>query len=321
MKPLFSIIIPTFNRSFLLEKTLNSVLNQTFKNWEALIIDDGSNQENLVKIKSYAAVNSKIKFFEKSKNLPKGPSASRNIGIAESKGELIMFLDSDDILFEDCLKQRFEFVHLFKEFDFWVFKTRTFSDSIDFSYTYNTVPDITEENENRFYTEKFLNGKAPFTVISTLWKRDKLMQLGGFDSSFRTYEDPDFHIRALLKRLRVKTDFINKYDTYYRQKKEDYNHQNLKNDQIIQNKYRFAKKYIKQIEKYETDFIKNTLRSFGYPQNNKYFIIKFIYLGLLSNTLEIGFVIRAQLLLIYHFFNLQDMKGIGYHSIRKWTFE
>jgi len=88
--PLISIIIPTFNRADWIKAAIESVLKQTYQNFELLIIDDGST-DNTKKIISFC--DKKIKYyFQKNK----GPSAARNFGIKEANGKYICFLDSDD---------------------------------------------------------------------------------------------------------------------------------------------------------------------------------------------------------------------------------
>ena len=90
--PFFSIIIPTFNRDKFIKKAINSVLNQTFKSWEIIIVDNNS-KDNTEKITTEIKDN-RIKFYKISNN---GIIArSRNYGIEKSLGKYLAFLDSDD---------------------------------------------------------------------------------------------------------------------------------------------------------------------------------------------------------------------------------
>ena len=98
-KPFFSVVIPTYNHEVFLEKAVKSVLNQTFSDYEIIIIDNYSddNTENLIRNLN----NKNIKFI---KNRNDGIIAkSRNIGIEQSRSEWIAFLDSDDIWWKDRL--------------------------------------------------------------------------------------------------------------------------------------------------------------------------------------------------------------------------
>ena len=102
--PDFSIILPTFNRANYLEKSINSVITQTFKNWELLIIDDGSIDETFEIVEIYLQNDDRIKYLKhKNKKLP----ISLNTGIQISSGKYVTFLGSDDEYKSDHIKLRF----------------------------------------------------------------------------------------------------------------------------------------------------------------------------------------------------------------------
>ncbi len=89
---LFSIIVPTFNRASFIGKAIDSVIAQTYKHWELIVIDDASTDYTQEVLKSYT--DERIHMYVNEKNSER--SASRNKGIALAKGEYICFLDSDD---------------------------------------------------------------------------------------------------------------------------------------------------------------------------------------------------------------------------------
>ena len=98
LKELVSIVIPLFNSKNFILATLKSVIQQTYKNFEIILVDDCSNDNSLSLIKSFKNKNKKIKINILSSNLKSGcPSIPRNIGIKAAKGKYIAFLDSDDI--------------------------------------------------------------------------------------------------------------------------------------------------------------------------------------------------------------------------------
>lgn len=93
MGPFFSIIITTFNREKLITRALKSLLSQDFKDWEAIIVDDGSSDNTFEVIKPIVLNYKNIKYiFQKNQGLP----TARNTGVYQSKGQYITFLDSDD---------------------------------------------------------------------------------------------------------------------------------------------------------------------------------------------------------------------------------
>ena len=112
-KPFFSIIITTFNRANIIERSLNSLLNQFETDWEAIIIDDGSTDNTKEKIKKYLSNN--IKYFFQN-NL--GAANAKNTGIELSSGKYITFLDSDDEYKENHLYVRKKFLEQFKCIEF-----------------------------------------------------------------------------------------------------------------------------------------------------------------------------------------------------------
>lgn len=108
MKPLISIILPVYNGENYIKQSLNNILNQTFTNYELIVINDGStdNTENICE--KICQTNDKIKLISK-KN--EGPSVARNIGIEKAHGEWICFIDSDDSIKNTYLENLAEFIN------------------------------------------------------------------------------------------------------------------------------------------------------------------------------------------------------------------
>ena len=104
---LVSIIIPVYNSSKYLEETIKSIGKQTYNNYEAIFIDDGSCDNSVEIIEKYKAQNSKIRLI---KIEHKGVSEARNIGIREAKGRFLTFLDSDDIWLENKLERQINYI-------------------------------------------------------------------------------------------------------------------------------------------------------------------------------------------------------------------
>jgi len=94
--PLVSIITPIYNGSRFLDNAVKSVLNQTYKNWELFLIDDGSKDDSYEKAKKWSEKDKRIIALHHPNNVNKGVSATRNLGIYYAKGEYIAFLDCDD---------------------------------------------------------------------------------------------------------------------------------------------------------------------------------------------------------------------------------
>ncbi|WP_051169852.1 glycosyltransferase family 2 protein [Mesoflavibacter zeaxanthinifaciens] len=108
-KSLVSIIIPTYNRAHLIAETLDSIIAQTFTDWECIIVDDGSTDTTKAIVEAYLDKDQRFKFVTRPKHLPQGGNAARNYGFSISKGQLINWFDSDDIMLPHFLESRLSF--------------------------------------------------------------------------------------------------------------------------------------------------------------------------------------------------------------------
>lgn len=107
--PTVSIITPCFNAATTIGKTIDSVLTQTFRNWEMLIIDDCSTDNSAKIIREYTEEDTRIRYY-KTEISSGSPSLPRNIGLESAKGKYIAFLDADDVWLPDKLEKELEFV-------------------------------------------------------------------------------------------------------------------------------------------------------------------------------------------------------------------
>ncbi len=134
-KLFFSIIIPTYNRAGFIAKTINSVLNQTYANFELIVVDDGST-DNTKEI--IASIDDKrIKYYWK-ENAERG--AARNYGIKKAKGDYIFFIDSDDIMLSNHLTTLYQMIKLNPKINFFSTKYYIERNGIKKRATYPNVP-------------------------------------------------------------------------------------------------------------------------------------------------------------------------------------
>ena len=94
MSDMISIIIPAYNAADYLAQTIESVLNQTYSDFELILIDDGSTDRTREIIKDYQCKDARIKYFYKENG---GVSSARNLGLQKATGDFVSFLDSDDL--------------------------------------------------------------------------------------------------------------------------------------------------------------------------------------------------------------------------------
>jgi len=106
--PLISIIIPTYNAEKYFLCTIQSVLNQTYQNWEMIIVDDCSSDNTFELALKFTTTDSRIKVFKLEKN--SGPAIARNMAIESAQGRYIAFLDSDDLWLPEKLEKQIKFM-------------------------------------------------------------------------------------------------------------------------------------------------------------------------------------------------------------------
>ncbi|APY11008.1 glycosyl transferase [Seonamhaeicola sp. S2-3] len=103
-----SIITPTYNSESFIKQTITSILNQTYTNWELILVDDASTDKTVEIINQFLKTNPQISLLQNSKN--RGAAISRNKGIEAAKGDFIAFLDADDLWKPDKLKKQIKFM-------------------------------------------------------------------------------------------------------------------------------------------------------------------------------------------------------------------
>lgn len=106
-KYLISVIIPLYNSERYISETIESVINQTYQNWELIVIDDYSTDSSREIVKEYEKKDTRIRLIESETNFG-GPARPRNIGIENAKGKYIAFLDSDDVWLVEKLEKQVE---------------------------------------------------------------------------------------------------------------------------------------------------------------------------------------------------------------------
>lgn len=106
--PFFTVITPVYNRETIVAETIESVLNQGFKNFEYLLIDDCSTDHSVAVLEEYAKEDPRIKVIKLSEN--KGRCLARNTGLENAKGSWICYLDSDDIYFSNHLEVFYDLI-------------------------------------------------------------------------------------------------------------------------------------------------------------------------------------------------------------------
>lgn len=199
--PRVSVVIPAYNSGHCISEAIESVLGQSFKDFEIVVVDDGSTDDTSEIVERYP----EIRYFYQSNQ---GPSAARNKGVVESRGDYIAFLDADDALLEDSLQLRVAFLERHGDVDL------VFSDLIRFcepkgrpeihlkenGFIHKFTDAITSHKGSEYvfgkaYTEMALK-HHPFIKTPTVMVRRKAVNgHHGFNTDLHIAEDVDLWLR------------------------------------------------------------------------------------------------------------------------------
>jgi glycosyltransferase involved in cell wall biosynthesis len=207
--PLVSIIIPTYNRVKIIQETLDSIVNQTYLNWECIIIDDGSTDATLDYINNYCKNDTRFNIFVRPDEKRKGPSSCRNFGIEKAAGEYVVFLDSDDLLATYCIEERVKAFSLYYECDFLVFQMERFM-----KVPIKHISKSLENLETKHCLSSFLQLNSIWQITSPIYKLDFLNRIKGFNEELKNYEDLEFSAKAIFNSSVYK--LFNNIDSFYR---------------------------------------------------------------------------------------------------------
>jgi glycosyltransferase involved in cell wall biosynthesis len=196
---LISVIIPTYNRKHIVEEAIRSALNQTMKDFEVIVIDDGSNDGTAEYLES---LNLPINIISKKNG---GVASARNAGIKMARGRYVAFLDSDDVWLPDKLKTQFEYL--------------TAHPNIPLVYTDEYIEvngdvmpktrfqraDVGEDIKDNFLLSGFVQ-RTPIHTSAVMVRKDVLDEVGYFNETLKIHEDSELWNRISMK---YKFGFIN----------------------------------------------------------------------------------------------------------------
>lgn len=191
-----SVIIPSYNSGRFLNKAIESLVNQTYKNLEVIIVNDGSTDNTEEIAKKWQKRDERIKYIKHQKN--KGLSAARNTGIKNSQGEYIAFLDADDIWLPQKIEIQLKKLNelnadlIFSNWYIWDPKNDTKIKAFD------SNPIESGKDVLRFLIKK--NFGNPSTAVL---KKLILEKVGLFDEGLKSSEDYDLWLRFLLNGMKI----------------------------------------------------------------------------------------------------------------------
>lgn len=284
-----SVIITTHNREKFLKQAVKSVLNQTYSNYECIIVDDASNDENLKYLKKLT--NDKIKKIYISREESKGGNYARNKGIENCTGEFIAFLDDDDIWLPTKLERQVEILNSNKNIGL-VYCGRIIY--VDEKFAFCQLP----ESEYRGNLNQKVFEKIFCTTSSILTRKTILEECNKFDEKLKFWQEYDLIIRICQK---YDVEYVNEPLIIFRN--------NFKDKNRLSNKYYEWKKSVEYIyAKYEKQIDK-----LSEEQKNK---MKLVYLENAISRCYINHNLKEKKKLLKEVYKINPTKI----NIVKWIF-
>jgi len=197
MNPLVSIIIPTYNRAHLIGETLDTVLAQTYQNWECIVVDDGSNDQTADVIADYIKKDHRFKYYNRPSNHLPGGNGARNYGFEMSKGELVQWFDSDDFMLKNMIELKVEAI-LNGENDFALCK----SGEISCLNPYTVTEKWNIQSDGNILLNH-LKTNIAFTTAGPLFRRRFLSDKTLFDEEVKIGQEWEFYTRLLTYKPQI----------------------------------------------------------------------------------------------------------------------
>ena len=201
-----SVIIGAYNATDYLAETVDSVLNQSYKNLELILVDDGSTDATYEMMQKYEKQDSRVKIFTK-KNT--GATDTKNFGYTKSSGEYLSFLDADDVLVRDCIEKRRNYLIEHENAALVYSSGRIInerSEIVEGKFDYN-MPHLKLDD-----ILQWKDGSIP-CPSSTMFRRTQFEEIGCWDSTVNNSLDQDIYIRFSS---RYDLGYIDEYLYQYR---------------------------------------------------------------------------------------------------------
>lgn len=253
--PRVSVIMPCYNSEKYLRKAIQSVLDQTYRNFELIIIDDNSTDNTETIIKEYEQKDFRIRYYKKDKS-EKGISKTMNKGIELARGQYITRMDSDDIIIPEKIEQQIHFLDANKEYGICSVNI-AMMDNLDNIYNINVYPEQKVPSEWTFlWTNPIPN--APCMYRTSIIKENNIKF-----NELKTAEDYDF-----LKQLVTKTKIhmINEPLYYYRHNEKSIYNTNKK--ETFKTSLKISEEYYRIVTKREVPEYYKFLTCF-YTEDNE----------------------------------------------------
>lgn len=233
MSTQISIVTPYFNGSQFFGDTVQSLLAQTHEDWEWIIVDDGSEPEELKALEAWCQSNDRI-HWQPREGGPKGANRCRNQGWEHASAEHILFLDSDDMLLPHCLEQRV--AHCLRSTgpatEIPYFGTLAVKAGEDGRWLWDNP------NHPAPWLASLWSQTPPCQSSGPLWTKTALEQAGGWSEDIQVWQDIDIHQRAHFQGLRFVEAKGLPPDILYRIHSESLSHRQFHSESKLNSRFR-----------------------------------------------------------------------------------
>jgi len=217
MSQRISIIMPTYNRGYCIDRAIKSVMQQTYRDWELIIVDDGSTDNTEEVVQSFKkTLGTKLNYFKK---VNEGVSVARNVAIKRSCGDFIGFLDSDDYYYPTKLDRQIKALNDNPESVMCYTNWSTFYDGNEDGAMFHPLP---EDLKGFIYPQLISVQNCFITTPSVLLRREALFKAGLFDISMHICEDIDLWRR--ISRLGPVVQIFEPLIGVHLRKEEEFNY-------------------------------------------------------------------------------------------------
>ncbi|RRO22852.1 glycosyltransferase family 2 protein [Flavobacteriaceae bacterium 14752] len=193
--PLVSIIIPTYNRAHLIGETLDSVLAQTYQNWECIIVDDGSSDHTHEVVGAYVKKDYRFKYYHRPDEHLPGGNGARNYGFKMSQGNYVNWLDSDDLFSENKIEEQVKLIKN-KTYTVSTCKWGRFEDKDDFKLK---NLEVYKDYKPAYLLLKDYGEKGMFfPPHSFLVEKSLIIKSGLWNENLKINQDGEFFCRVII---------------------------------------------------------------------------------------------------------------------------
>ena len=267
MTSLISIIIPNYNRESLIAQTLDSIISQTYENWECIIVDDISSDNSLSIIEEYQKKDNRFKAFQRPIDSPKGANVCRNIGLEKAAGDYIIFFDSDDLMTKNHLERKLNLI-CSGDFNFAVTKTEYFNNPDNIEQIYYQCL-----FEFPITADHFIQKRICWLTCDPIIK-SKIAKSIRFTEKNQSAEEYNYFVKLLL--VTEKGKFKNQVLSLRRFHNESYQ-ANLKSSiEIAKNNFNYYYDTYIEVKKYG-NIIKDSKKFFRLRREERMFCLFFFY--------------------------------------------